>query len=159
MNKLFELVKERPSPSLTRDETICPFCNSHNVKINEHWETLVGGDPDPNHHWKSSTCNDCKEDFTHEYKYNNVWYTKKGKILKGIPSCFENYIYTCNKCDGDVIRKYTKLDGSDLQGADGIVLTITTTMDGKWIKQFRIFYVCQKCNSSIEVPDEYYNEG
>ena len=90
MEELFEIIKERPDHNLGR-RTICPGCHSGDIEEKEHTTTLVGGKPDPNHHWVRSHCNDCGKDFTHEFKEGNHWYTQhiegRGKIvLKGMPS-------------------------------------------------------------------------
>ena len=153
MNELFELVKERPDPLLSKDKTICPFCDSENITVHDHSSTMVGGDPDPNHHWKRSKCNDCKEEFVHEYKRDNVWYTKNDEVLRGIPTCFEPYIYTCNRCNGDVRRYHTALDGE----SPTQVLT-SSKVNGEWIKQYRTFYKCDTCNKQVETKEDYYHE-
>ena len=93
MNEFLELVKERPDRTLKLDETFCPFCCSTDIKEVEHIQTLLGGKPDPNHHWHHCECNNCNEKFIKEHKCTNVWYTKDGKILAGIPNCFESYKY------------------------------------------------------------------
>ncbi len=99
--------------SLTK-ETICPYCNSRNVKINSHSSTLVGGDPDPNHHTIHAICLECNKEFLQEYQHANVWYSEiineESKLLKGLPSCFEDWIYTC-ECGGNIRRQYRELDG------------------------------------------------
>jgi hypothetical protein len=118
-NNFLDLVKERPDPTLTLDNKKCPFCDSSNIKETDHSMTLVGGDRDYNHHWRNHVCNACNKEFIIEHKLDfadknpNIWYVDRitHKVLKGIPSCFESYIYTCSKCNGAVHRIYTALDG------------------------------------------------
>ena len=157
MKELFELVKERPDDSLTR-ETVCPYCGSTNIQELGHVETLLAnfGNEDPNHHWITCHCQDCEKEFGHEYKEGNHWYVEREtkKVLKGIPSCYEFYVYTCTHCDGDVVRKYTSLDSGSLPGADRGFAVLSTI---KGVKQYRTFYECKSCGEKVETPDEYYH--
>ena len=72
----------------------CPYCKSNNITESDHSQTLVGsfGKYDTNHHWVICICNDCKENFTMEYKGQkegyNIWYTKDSFILSGLPTFF-----------------------------------------------------------------------
>ncbi len=156
MKELFELVKERPDPSIP-PENICPFCESTNVQEKGHSTTLLGSPPgeDWNHHWRMCRCQDCEREFCHEHKNGNHWYVegregKANKILKGIPSCFEGYAYTCTHCEGDVIRHYTALDGESK-----VTGLCTSSENGKWVKKYRIFYECQECKTKVETPEDY----
>lgn len=150
------LIKERPDPSLSNNIDKCIFCNSEDVEHNGSSQTLVGGD---NHHWHRYHCKDCDGKFTCEQKdhgdFTNYWITTEindgVKVLKGIPSCFEDYIYTCSHCGGDVRREYKQPDG--VSDCGGILSYDMKTGKGN----FRIFFSCQKCGEKVETEDEYWS--
>jgi hypothetical protein len=75
-----------------------------------------------------------------------VWYTKDKRVLKGLPGCFEDYIYQCSKCEGEVRRTYTDLDGNPTNSL------VTTTIEGKL---YKIFFKCEKCDHGGEVSEDY----
>lgn len=153
-NGLLEIVKERPDPSLTMDNIMCPHCESEDVKNTGHSQTLVGSIDgyDPNHHWYDYVCKTCDEYFMLERKDGNIWYTAGrfgSKIFKGMPTCFESYIYTCVHCDGDVHRVTKELDGVTLNTSEW-----TSYDDGRPL--FRTFFECQSCEASVESINEHY---
>lgn len=142
----FELVTNRPQEFKNK----CPYCKSTNIRRGGSTTTLVGGGN--NHIWTDTRCQDCRKTFTIEEKGNNIWLTdRSGKILRGVPSCFERYIYECAHCGGDVDRTYTELDG----------ITPTNSLSYEYnneerIKKFRIFFECQDCGKKVESEEEYY---
>jgi len=141
-NIIFDYVVNRP----IKDKTlICPFCNSENIDELSHESTLLGSvtNRDPNHHWIYCKCKNCEQNFTQEYKLNNVWYTFNKFVIKGIPSCFEQYILIC-KCGGHVKRLYR----DDLK----------KEYESQCHKKYKCFYKCKKCNIEFEYPSEYYLE-
>ena len=114
-NTFLDIVTQRDDPTIDRDNPTCPYCQSTNVTDNGGSTTLVGGYYNHIHH--DCRCNDCKERFMLEIKEQGkrddyiAWYTDKdGKILGGIPGCFESYTYTCSKCGGDVHRHQLEID-------------------------------------------------
>jgi len=151
-NGLLKIIKERLDPSLTMDNIACPFCDSKNVEELGHEQTLVDGceGNDPNHHWHLHLCKECLMEFTVESKEANVWYTFKNKVMRGIPTCFENYIYTCNFCFGDVYRAEYELDG-ETKITDGILVYEPCNKP-----MFRTFYECDDCGDSVESINRYY---
>ena len=59
-------------------------------------------------------------------------------------------IYKC-KCGGSVHREYRKLDSDEC-----VNMITSSNVSGKWIKQYRVFFVCDKCGDH-EVEDEYWD--
>ena len=158
---LLSIVSERP---IKESVPACPSCSSTELTSYGSSTTLLGypsGSPNPNHCWTTMKCDNCHLEFTREEKYDNVWYTnKKNIILKGIPSCFESYVYHCIECGGHVRREYKGLDGNALPsfGPDEKRMEILSTKieAGKSVKQYRTFYYCEKCHHGGEVVDDYY---
>lgn len=156
-NEFLDLVTDRLAPNLKYKKPICPFCNSKKVSKGGHTTTLIGhfgGGPDPNHQWVNCTCKKCKEQWTMEYnghhKYGyNVWYTKDRKVLRGLPTCFEGYRYTCRYCGGDVHR-YNCNKGTHQR-------TEILTYGGDGIKHFDTYFRCDHCNIEVQCSNEYYS--
>jgi glutaredoxin len=174
---LFSLVKERPDPSLHWDRPSCPYCNAAKTHLESrgHCETLLGGigDHDPNHHWYYYRCKACERTFVLERKNDNVWYTgsfeetvykgQDGKeisiaehghcpeILKGIPTCFESYAYHCAHCGGRVTRHYTAKDGYTK-----CTCLSSRFVDGKHIRDYRIFFACDSCARQVEMEWDHW---
>ena len=151
---LLDIIEQEPIYH-DSSETICPKCDSTNVKTLDVTHTLVGGEPDPNHYWRLSYCRDCESNFTHEHKKDNHWYTENIDgvgtfVLRGVANCFENYVYTCNKCPGYVKRFYTELDG---------ITPLTSGLlsygveDGTWAPKQREFWGCVICDNKIETTE------
>lgn len=154
MKRLLAFVKEAPAGEKPSHKATCPFCSSQEVNSYSSESTLVGNPPgkdgiddDCNHVWTRFACNHCGEKFTRETKSGNVWYTKGKKVLKGMPSCFEDYIYTCRCCGGEVRRKHKCLNSDE----EPVMLTFK---DGK--KLFRIFFECKGCGKSIQTPEDHW---
>ena len=153
MIDIMEIVSERPSEEEVGSNPICPLCNNSDIDAGGFRTTCLGyfGGVNPNHTWTECYCKNCNKSFVRETKSGNVWYTSDGFVLKGMPNCFEKYYYTCSKCSGKVLRKYTALDGiSEVQGLS------TRNIDGKWVKEYRIFYECEKCGHGGEVKDDHW---
>ena len=140
MTELTELVTQRK----LEGEAACPRCGC-DFKTYGTGTTLLGcfGPVDLNHTWDYCTCNACQFQFMVERKSGNTWITKDKKVLAGLPNCFEDYIYTCVHCNGNVVRKHTAMNGETVVGS------LLTTREGK---QYRTFYLCASCNIQIEVP-------
>lgn len=171
-NEFLSIVTQRPE-ELDKDNPFCPFCGSHNLHLYNHIQTLVGGRGiDPNHHWMYFTCNSCQQKFVMEFKgirtpnttpllkrifkfneFYNVWYTQNNKILRGIPSCFENYIYTCNKCGGDVHRHHFDRGTRN----DATMLTDWLGDDADQHRSYTIHFICQKCGAEVQSFNDYYD--
>lgn len=154
MINLLDIVKERLIAEYPSSEASCPFCQSKHLTQHEHWYTLVGGgdgtlDGDPNHHHWLYVCDDCKECFYRESSSGVVWYTHPTnlKILNGLPNCFENYVYTCVKCNGNIRRVNTDMDGVNE------VLWLSYSEKGK---EFRTFWDCVNCGRLGETDYQYY---
>jgi len=154
-NAFLDIVKERPDWSI-KSKPVCPFCKSTNVKKGGGVTTLVGGKY--NHIWNECECRKCHEKFTLETKERGRllkpmrWYTKKGKILRGIPACFECYIYTCKKCNGNVVRKYVRLDSNEPVE----ILSSGTDDNGVWCNKYRIIFRCESCGAEVESENDNY---
>tara|TARA_Y100000310_G_C20693897_1_gene824140 strand:- start:1588 stop:2067 length:480 start_codon:yes stop_codon:yes gene_type:complete len=153
MNDFLSIVVERNDTSLTKSP-ICPYCNSEDMESKCHHQTLLAcGKTDPNHHWHEYVCKSCKSMFTLEYKEDIVWYTNQDKkVLKGIPGCYETYVYTCSKCGGDVKRHNLDL----VTGQETSMLSYQAGEDGKLIKGHRTIFSCDNCLVEIESDDEYF---
>jgi hypothetical protein len=141
-------INEKPS-----EKGACPFCSSASIVHGGFSTTLVGGgtgpDDDPNHTHTSCTCKDCKKAFVRETCSGNVWYTKEMFALKGMPSCFEGYVYPC-KCGGKVTREYTdKVSGKKTS-------LLCYDKDGP---KFDTFFSCDKCSKKIQTKKEYWYKG
>jgi len=121
-----EPITEKPS-----DRPTCPYCGSTDIERSAAYQTLVAGskdiDKDCNHHWDHYTCHSCKKLCIREYREGKVWYTYEQKVLRGVPNCFENYVYKC-KCGGDVYRR----DSND-----------------------RYLFECDRCKASMATENEY----
>ena len=139
MTELTELVTQRK----LEGEPACPRCGC-DYTVTEITTTLVGivDGIDANHKWESSVCSSCQFAFIVESKRGNTWITKDSKVLAGLPNCFEDYIYTCAHCNGNVVRKYTVEDGCT------VATSLLIDKDGP---KYRTFYLCQSCAASIEV--------
>ena len=146
----------------TETERSCPYCQSVSITGHGTSTTLIGGGPNVNHEWTSYDCQDCGKPFTHETKYKNVWYTdghhmgpgtlSKGIVLRGVPGCFENYIYPCrNGCGHTVLRVYfnkkTKQEAT----------LLSKQWDGeKYIKDYDTFFACEECGASVKLENQDY---
>lgn len=154
-NAFLDIVKERPDWSIKK-KPVCPFCKSNNISNEGTGTTLVGGKY--NHLWTECDCKECNEHFIFEekemgkFKKSIRWYTKNRKVLSGIPGCFEGYIYTCSKCNGNVVRKYLRLDSDD-------ELAVTTSgpdKNGVWFNNYRILFYCEQCGIKVESENDCY---
>lgn len=151
IDSLLALVKNKP---LIESKPTCPFCDSTDLIKHDTRQTTLGGigKGNPNHFWEYTSCTQCQSSFLREHKDGNVWYTQEDRVLKGIPSCYENYILTCAGCDGDVRRRYTQLDG-ETPLVNGVM---RSGPDGK---NYRCFFSCDECGVGIEYPNEYWRRS
>jgi hypothetical protein len=156
--KIQDLVENTPLPSLETNEQpgFCPYCGSKDIIEMLGETTCVGhfGYWDVNHRWNRVKCNSCEKECTRERKKNNEWYTfdtpnKGAEVILGLPSCFESYIYKC-KCGGFVHREYRKLDSEEITD-----IITSSNVNGKWVNQYRVFFVCDKCGDH-EVESDYW---
>jgi DNA-directed RNA polymerase subunit RPC12/RpoP len=164
MNEFLELVKEHPDPKLWKKGIFCPYCKSKDVQTFGTRTTLVGYfGKDLNHTHTECRCNKCNKEFTRETKgYDNVWFTDpRGKVLLGIPYCFEGYIYTCKHCGGDVIRVWYDVKTDEplkpiqINGKDAGFILSTEVKDGKSIpRQYPVFR-CKECGKEIKSTNDY----
>lgn len=145
----FEIIIQRPDKKLTVKNAVCPFCSSSNFANEGGRSTLLGIDK-MNHKWSYRKCNDCGKNYTVECKNGNVWITdKECNVLKGMPSCFEHYVYDC-KCGGKVKRKYTDMDGNKTS------FLSQSNETGKWIKHYKTFFECDSCGKSVQTESDHY---
>jgi hypothetical protein len=156
-NAFLDIVRERHDPKIHRDKLVCPYCNSKKVKNNGTGTTLVGGYN--NHLTTHCECKKCHKTFTLQVKelgkrnkYISWYVSNDRKILKGIPGCYKGYIYTCNKCGGEVIREY--LD----EYSDNHVQILSSGSDknGVWQNHYRIFFRCKSCGVKIQSENDHY---
>lgn len=156
---LLDCFKERPLDEKPSDPATCPYCGSGDTQDRGTTTTLVGfsGPVDPNHQWNQRACRGCHKGFVREIKGLNVWYTAErvhggpSIILKGIPSCFEAYQYTCPLCEGPVLQKQR-----NLQGGLATVLS-SREVDGKWVRGYTTHYHCTQCGHGGQVDSDYYH--
>jgi hypothetical protein len=164
MNEFLKLVKERPNRKLWKKGVFCPYCNSKDVTISHTTTTLFGyTGKDMNHTHTYCHCNKCNKDFIRETcGFDNVWFTDhRGKVLLGIPYCFEDYIYTCKHCSGDVHRVWfdvatdKQIKPIIINGKEAGVLLSFEVKDGKSIgKQYPVFK-CKNCGKEIRSENDY----
>lgn len=163
MNEFLELVTERPDPKLWKKGVFCPYCKSKDVTTFGTRTTLVGYfGKDMNHTHTECRCNKCNKEFTRETKgYDNVWFTDpKGKVLLGIPHCFEGYIYTCKHCGGDVHRNWYEVATDketptvDICGTPMQILS-TEVKDGKSVRRQYPVFRCKQCGKEIKSTNDY----
>lgn len=157
-NAFLDIVKERHDPKIHRDKIVCPYCNSKEVKNNGTFETLVGGYN--NHLTTDCECKKCHKTFTLQVKELGrrnkyiAWYVSDDKkILKGIPGCFEYYVYTCSKCGGDVVRE--ELDKATNKPVEW--LSSGVDKNGVWEKHYKIIFKCKNCGVSVESENSEYD--
>ncbi len=150
MKTFLDIVTEREDRSLKIDEIFCPFCKSTNILINDSLKTLLGGreEDDVNHVWTTCKCEECGEKFAHEHYENNTWYTQDREVILGIPNCFEDYIYHCKFCGGNVKRYY--VDKITNKPAKSI------TIDSGGSKSYDVIFRCDQCKAETVSEIEYW---
>jgi len=144
--KLATITNNRPMEHSL--DQICPFCNSKEIKEIDHYMTLVGGDPDPNHHWRTFKCRECDKKFIYQHKREYGWITDENNLcVEGIHACFESVEYKCSKCDtGKVKQEHRETNGISI--LTGSLLT-TFNEYGK-INHYRTFWKCDTCGNEVE---------
>jgi hypothetical protein len=140
MNDTYNLIKDHVTnkPLIGIIEPECPNkCVNAMQEYKGTISTLVGWSTgeDPNHKWSTYLCSSCKEEYVIERKKNNYWLTVKGKLLLGVPSCFELYIYTCI-CGGEITQK-----GST---------SVSKKVGDTWHTSYPRVFTCNKCNWSLQ---------
>jgi DNA-directed RNA polymerase subunit RPC12/RpoP len=164
MNEFLKLVKERPDKKLWKKGVFCPYCKSKDVQNFGTMTTLVGYfGKDLNHTHTRCKCNKCGKEFTKETKgYDNVWFTDpNGKVLLGIPYCFEYYVYTCKHCGGDVVKVWfdvaTDEPTKPYKTEDGyeFVAISSEVKEGKSISRQYPVFRCKQCGKEIKSENEY----
>lgn len=110
-------------PAAKGTDPTCPFCGSHDIDQKGDCQTLLAIE-EYNHHWVSCSCKGCSREFTWQYQGDNEWYTKKNdcRVLHGISSCFENSVYTCNSCGGEIHKQIVELDGATPRTSDIVAI-------------------------------------
>jgi len=148
-DEVLELIVQKPI-QMHYSEAVCPYCNSNDYEDLGTMKTMMGSG---NHHWNRRKCNSCSKFYTVEYKSGNLWITgDEGKVFSGVANCFESYTYDC-KCGGKVERLYTDIDGVTPAKSLG-----AHSENGKWIKTYRIFWKCNKCNTTIETESDCFHK-
>jgi DNA-directed RNA polymerase subunit RPC12/RpoP len=159
MNEFLELVTERPNPKLWKKGVFCPYCKSKDVTTFSTRSTLVGySGKNMNHTHTECRCNKCNKEFTRETKgFDNVWFTASdGKVLLGIPYCFEYYVYTCKHCGGEVIVHH--FDNQTNEECKYCLNYKTDEADGKMKPQFYNKFICKSCGKEI-TSENYYTHA
>ena len=163
MNEFLKLVTERPDKKLWKKGVFCPYCKSKDVVTFGTSTTLVGYfGKNMNHTHTGCRCSKCNKEFTRETKgYDNVWFTDPhGKVLLGIPYCFEGYIYTCKHCGGDVVKVWFDVatdKETPIVEINGSLMQILSTevKDGKSIRRQYPVFKCKQCNKEIKSENDY----
>lgn len=155
-------IEDIVSNTFEHDDGTCPFCGKSNYKIHGSITTQVYYFGVNQNHVTSSCSCSCGENFVrHSKRYpvdetdnvgqENVWITNtSGKLLRGAPNCYESYIYTCKKCNGDVHRNYLDLKGEKAK------YLITTVGGGK---EYTTHFNCTKCDNGGEVNSDNMEIG
>lgn len=138
MMKISEIVKDKPCEPLD----VCPSCGSTEIQHERSMTTLVAdcNDEDANHVTSLYTCS-CGLKFERHHRYYNFWYARHdtGELLRGVPSCFEDFIYHCIVCGGLVKREHLK----------------SRVVDNKVFP--RVEFRCEACGHGGEVESQYYH--
>lgn len=152
MMDLFDIVKERPLSEDPEAHGSCPFCGAAETKLYGEETTLLGwtGPVNPNHRHQHRSCTSCSRKFIREVKGLNVWYTQGAVVLRGVPSCFENYTYTCAKCGGTVRRKHYDSTGNPPKYLSASIV------DNKWVRDHTTRYTCSACGHGGETAVDYW---
>lgn len=136
--KISEIVKDRPCKENYGDPVVCPQCGG-TPKYQGGEETSLGdiAGGDINHKTDIYICG-CGLEFTRHSRRFNIWYARKGtgELLRGVPSCFENFLYHCQRCDGLVERNYRSSSGH---------------------RNDMPVFVCQKCGHGGDTEIEYFD--
>lgn len=151
---LFDIIKERPLAEDPEGDGSCPYCGSTETELLGEETTLLGwtGSVNPNHRRQTRSCKGCSRGFTREIRGVNVWYTEHPRvILRGVPSCFEDYVYTCIKC-GAAVRR----DHFDLQGNPAKFLSSRLVGD-EWVRGYTTRYACTQCGHGGETAEDYWD--
>ena len=149
-NEFLDIVSNKPE-KINHKKHNCPYCGSKKTKIELGSQTLVGylGKKDNvNHYWDNGHCEGCLKEWTVEYVGKNTWLTSNQKILRGIPSCFENYTYSCNKCNGEVRRSHYN------KGTRDIAKSLITIIGDD--KQYDTYFRCEKCGQEAKSFNDYF---
>lgn len=158
-----KLFVQQPTTQKPSDRPHCPHCQSLDVEETRGFTTLVGGDRhpdrDPNHRWNPVYCRDCHLTSTRELKDGMVWYTGQGghgdgRVLEGLPGCFEHYVLTHVTCHGDVVRRYT-----DEDGVSAVAGLTSVFKNEKWVHEYRTFWNCVNCGVIAETGFDHYTRG
>jgi len=140
---LADLVKNRPMAHVLPPK--CPYCKDEKMKETGHSQTLLGGDPDPNHHWRGFRCAACGSEFVYQHKYDHGWFTFKNHCIAGVHACYEPVEYACAKCGGPVRPECRDLDGKTPHGP-----FLGMSFEGGVAKRnYRTFWKCGGCGAEI----------
>lgn len=138
----FALVRDRPDPGLSVLTARCTACGSADLlRIVAHARTSLPCDEvdeltpnDPNHHWFRLRCTGCAGELLLEQCRGNAWVVRhedgRRVLVAGVPSCHEDYVYTCRRCGGPVHRRRTSSGPAS--------------------------FACWGCSSTIESAEAYY---
>lgn len=115
---LFSIIEERPDPTLSWNNPVCPFCSSKDLEDRGGESTCLGWFPrvpeddttdcpgNPNLSDNHYICADCGKAFTYFVKYGNIWveegvpHLEPRNIVKGLPNTHlgKRANYTCTHC-------------------------------------------------------------
>jgi hypothetical protein len=138
----FALVRDRPDPGLSVLTARCRACDSADLlRIVAHARTSLPCDEvdeltpnDPNHHWFRLRCTGCAGELLLEQCRGNAWIVREevGRrlLVAGVPSCHEDYVYTCRRCGGPVYRRRTTSGPAS--------------------------FTCWRCSAAVESAEAYY---
>ncbi len=138
----FALVRDRPDPGLSVLTARCPACDSDDLlRLVTHTRTPLPCDEldeltpdDPNHHWFRLRCTACARELLLEQCRGNAWVVRheygRRVLMAGVPSCHEDYVYTCRRCSGPVHRR-RRISGP-------------------------ASFACWRCSGAVESAEAYY---
>lgn len=144
--ELLSLITQQPVQKA--DIVCCPYCQSILFQLLESQSTLLGYArcADPNHYTYTYRCSSCEKRFHVNVKRPNMWITDTtGRVIKGVSDCWENVIYTCAECGGDVVRSYLNLDGTTRNPNTGLNYHLT---DKSIVADFQTKWECVVCLKS-----------
>lgn len=151
---LFDIVKERPITEQVKDAASCPRCRSSEVTLGQESISM-------DHHRRELLCQACGFMAIREWVVDrfrgteNVWYTMGMVILRGLPSCYERFVYACIKCDGAIAGKKFAKDSDEL--VEFCSVQIGGPKNGE--KNYRNVYRCDGCGHGGETIHDHWWPG
>lgn len=145
--------------------TFCPRCKSTDVKLGDHWHTLLGWSPqykDPNHHTQKASCPSCGLEFAIHWKpsEDHRWCTVMSDetrpglggdklnisyVIAGVPMCCPSHHRAPCTCGGWMQNRQ-----------EGNVVVSKPDESGKWTSNPPPLWDCLSCDRKGLTLDEVF---